>query len=170
MSRLPLLIVGILSVTTLAQAQTVVTFDRLRAFGVTLSELESQFNIEIDEEIHLYAPPVNPNGELNMLRDMGRQLGDSLEAWGQKWERMTTIRNRVFFNNDGTVEYFVYSALPSFASPFHQTSFEDRLTLFLKDFRLPNTPKTRIARCLNIRFLESDNSAIDSSVRFSPTE
>ncbi len=141
---------------TRVDAQVVMTFEAAGASGLRVSELEQTYNVELGAEETLYCPPMDAHREEMMFREMRYQLADSLKAWGLRWNRTTVIKNRVFFDAEGKLDYYIYSVSPPFASPSERIRFEEHITGFFTAYRLPCVPSTLVARCANITFLSSE--------------
>lgn len=141
---------------THVDAQVVMTFDAADGAGLRVSQLERAYNVALAEGEALYVPEMDGRQEEEMFVALRYQLADSLKAWGFKWERTTSVKNRIFLNAEGRLDYFIYSTVPHFTSPMDFTRFEDLLVRFFSTYQLPQSPSTRIVRCAPITFLASE--------------
>jgi len=141
---------------THVDAQVVMTFEAADGAGLRMSQLERTYNVELGEGETLYVSEMDGRQEMEMFVALRYQLADSLRAWGFKWEHTTSVKNRVFFNTEGRLDYFFYDTAPHFTSPMERTRFEDLLVRFFEIYQLPELPGTRIVRCAPIRFLASE--------------
>lgn len=141
---------------TRVDAQVVMTFETADGAGLRVSQLERTYSVELGEDETLYVPEMDGRQEMEMFVALRYQLADSLKAWGFRWERTTSVKNRVFFNTEGRLDYFFYSTAPHFTSPMDCTRFEDMLVRFFRTYQLPQSPSTLIVRCAPITFLASE--------------
>ena len=86
---------------------------------------------------------------IKLLRDLGRFLSQN----NFKWDRPTKCFNRIYFNADGTIDYFLYNFLNKNVKPEDllsqekQSEFNRLLNLFIKDYKITLTAKTKFAQC-----------------------
>ena len=79
---------------------------------------------------------------MNLLQNLGKYLTKN----NFKWEKPTRGFNRIYFNTDGTIDYFLYN-FSSEISQEKQTEFNRLLNLFIKDYKISLTAKTKFAQC-----------------------
>jgi hypothetical protein len=80
------------------------------------------------------------------------------------WEKQTKGFNRIYFNSDGTIDYFLYSfntnnvKLEDQLSEEKQIEFNRLLNLFIQDYTVPMTAKTKFAQCSPVTFMSKESS------------
>lgn len=84
-----------------------------------------------------------------LLQDFGKFLTTN----NFKWDKPTRCFNRIYFNSDGTIDYFLYNFLTKDVKPEDQlsldkqTEFNRLLNLFIKDYKISLTATTKFAQC-----------------------
>src|SRR5256885_46225 len=91
---------------------------------------------------------------IKLLQDFGKFL----KANNFKWERPTKCFNRIYFNTDGTIDYFLYNFLTKNVKSEDQLSQEKQgefnrlLNLFIMDYKISMTAKTKFAQCSPVTY------------------
>ncbi|GBL35750.1 hypothetical protein EMGBS15_13450 [Filimonas sp.] len=91
-------------------------------------------------------------GYTRLLQDFGKFLSANRFTWGQP----TRYFNRIYFNADGTIDYFLFNFLGNTEdkpSEENQTEFQRHLNLFIKDYKISVTAKTKFAQCSPTTYL-----------------
>jgi len=84
-----------------------------------------------------------------MLQDFKNFLVDN----NFKLDKATKCYNKIYFNSDGTVDYFLYNFIKKNVkiedqlSTAKQIEFNRLLNLFIKNYKLPMTAKTKFSQC-----------------------
>ncbi|MBI3501608.1 MAG: hypothetical protein HY063_07425 [Bacteroidetes bacterium] len=78
-------------------------------------------------------------------------FGKFLSTNNFTWDKPTRCFNRIYFNSDGTIDYFLFNFLGKTAedkpSEEKQKEFQRLLNLFIKDYKFPLTAKIKFAQC-----------------------
>ena len=83
---------------------------------------------------------------IKLLQDFGMFLSDH----NYKWDKSTRCFNRIYFNADGTIDYFLYNFLgkpEDQLSDERQNEFNKLLNLFIKGYRINVTARVKFAQC-----------------------
>lgn len=89
------------------------------------------------------------NTYTKLLKDFGLFLSDNNFIW----EKQTRGFNKIYFNKNGMVDYFLYSfsignvKSEDQLSQEKQAEFKRLLNLFIKDYKITMTTKTNFAQC-----------------------
>ncbi|MGC4020710.1 MAG: hypothetical protein QM734_01595 [Cyclobacteriaceae bacterium] len=81
-----------------------------------------------------------------LLQDLGKFLSKN----NFKWERKVKCFQRIYFNNDGTIDYFIFNFL---GKPEDQPSSEKQIQFgklvnqFVQDYKFPLSAKVKFAQC-----------------------
>jgi len=87
-----------------------------------------------------------------LLQDLGHFLSDN----NFKWNKPTRCFNRIYFNTDGSVDYFLFNFLGKTndkPSAKKQKEFQRLLTLFIKDYKFALTADTKFAQCSPVTYM-----------------
>ena len=80
-----------------------------------------------------------------------------------KWEQPTRSFNRIYFNADGTIDYFLYNFQTTNVktedqlSQEKQNEFNRLLNLFIKDYKISVTAKTKFAQCSPTKYMPRES-------------
>lgn len=86
-----------------------------------------------------------------MLKDFGKFLSEN----NFEWKNKTQGFNRVYFNENGKIDYFLFS----FRKSEHELTEEEHkefqrlLNLFVKDYQFPLTADTKFVQCSPVTYL-----------------
>jgi len=75
-----------------------------------------------------------------------------LNANNFKWGKETRCFNRMYINNDGTVDYFLYNFAKDQISPEKEKEFDRLLEQFLKTNKFPMKADQKFAQCSPVRY------------------
>lgn len=81
-----------------------------------------------------------------LLKDLGNYLSKN----NFKWEKRTPCFNKVYFNNEGTIDYFLFifrGNAKDNPSEAKQKEFQRLLNLFIKDYKFSLTANTKFTQC-----------------------
>ena len=131
--------------------------------GMTFKEAESQ-GIDIKKLDSIYMSAVNvadsskgvfktekeqdAMGEawISFLKDFGKFLHSN----NFKWEKPTRCFNRVYFNSDGTIDYFLFNfTVKNEYKPSEeiQIKFQELLNKFIQDHKISIVANSKFAQC-----------------------
>jgi len=129
------------------------TFQEAENAGIRISLLDSTFKSAVhsdttkavfktDKEQELMG-----NAYIKLLQDFGKHLNDN----NFLWDKPTRCFNRVYFNSDGAIEYFLYNFIGKTTnerpSKKQQEDFKRLLNDFIKDYKLVIKADTKFAQC-----------------------
>lgn len=79
-----------------------------------------------------------------------QSIGKFLSANDFEWDKPTKCFHKIYFNSDGTIDYFLYNftgKIDDRPSEEKQKEFERLLNLFIKDYKISLTANTKFAQC-----------------------
>ncbi len=130
--------------------------------GLSFQEAKKQ-GIEIDLLDSIYQSAVHINTSMAVFKTdieqetMHKEYIKLLQAFGKFlsannfiWKKPTKCFNRIYFNSDGSIDYFLYNFLGETEDKPDeemQKEFQRLLNLFIKDYKFPLTAKTKFAQC-----------------------
>ena len=83
---------------------------------------------------------------IKLLQDFGKFLTNH----NFKWDKPTKCFNRIYFNVDGTIDYFLYNFLgkqEDKLSEEGQKEFNELLNQFIKEYKFTMTSKIKFSQC-----------------------
>jgi hypothetical protein len=85
---------------------------------------------------------------VGLLKDLAKHLKDN----GFAWSKQTRCFNRIYFNEQGTIDYFLFNFKPGEVDAVKAAQFETLLNAFIKTytFTLPATAK--FAQCSPVTY------------------
>jgi hypothetical protein len=124
--------------------------DSLYKSAVHADASKAVFKTEAEEEMMGQAYVV-------LLRDFGKFLKEN----NFKWDEPIGCFNRVYFNNDGTIDYFLYKFINGKSkpgaelSPEKEKEFNRLLNLFIQDHSIRITAREKFAQCSPVTYQPS---------------
>ena len=89
---------------------------------------------------------------INLLQSFGKFLTKN----NFNWDKPTKCFNRIYFNTDGTIDYFLYN-FSSEISQEKQTEFNRLLNLFIKDYKISLTAQVKFAQCSPATYMPKES-------------
>lgn len=129
--------------------------------GISISHLDSIYKsaVHVDSSLAVFKTEAEQQAMyeayIKLLRDFGKLLTEN----NFKWEKPTKGFNRIYFNTDGTIDYFLYSFQSSndLLSQEKQNEFNRLLKLFIKDYKIALAAKTKFAQCSPTTYMPIDS-------------
>ncbi len=147
-----LLYLILISTSTTLTAQVVMTFQAADKKGVTIEKLDSLYKSGMhsdstkavfwnkeDEFINAYS---------KTLQDLAQYLHDNKFKWGKE----TSCFNRIYYNKNGHIDYFLYNFGKKQITKEKQIQFEVLLNQFIKSYQFPMTAAVNFAQCSPVRY------------------
>jgi len=141
------------------------TFQDAEKQGLSISLLDSVYKSAVHEDTSQAVFKTEGEQEamygayVKLMQDFGKFLA----ANNFKWEKPTKGFNRIYFNSDGTIDYFVYNFQIPNVKPEDQLSQEKQaefnrlLNLFIKDYKISVSAKTKFAQCSPIKYMPKES-------------
>ncbi|HKR03037.1 MAG TPA: hypothetical protein VJY62_00270 [Bacteroidia bacterium] len=123
--------------------------------GISISHLDSIYTsaIHVDTSQSVFKSETEQQALGEAYMKLLQDFGKFLTANNFKWEKPTRGFNRIYFNTDGTIDYFLYNFQTKNVKPEDQlsqekqTEFNRLLNLFIKDYKISLTARTKFAQC-----------------------
>lgn len=123
--------------------------------GLSISHLDSIYKgaVHVDSSQAVFKTEAEQQAMGEAYMKLLQDFGKFLSANNFKWEKPTRGFNRIYFNSDGTIDYFLYNfqttnvKLEDQLSQEKQTEFNKLLNLFIKGYKISLTAKTKFAQC-----------------------
>lgn len=143
----------LLTIVQLSHGQhTALSFHDAEKQGISMQYLDSIYKNAVNNDTTLAIFKTNTEQEklqqsyTRLLKDLGNYLSKN----NFKWEKKTPCFNKVYFNNDGAIDYFLFffrgneEDKPSEAK---QKEFQRLLNLFIKDYKFSLKANTKFTQC-----------------------
>jgi hypothetical protein len=131
------------------------TFQDAEKQGISMKHLESIYKnaLHVDSSQAVFKTEKQQtemqSAYTKLLQDYGKFLLDH----NFNWEKQTRGFNRIYFNKDGTIDYFLYYFPTNNLKPEDQLSAEKQaefnrlLNLFIKDYKISMSATVNFAQC-----------------------
>jgi len=116
------------------QGISTATLDGMYKSGVHSNPDSAVFNESQNEYIKAY---------YSMLQDINSYLNTNSFRWGGS----TRCYNRIYFKEDGTIEYFIYDFEDGDISTERQDEFDQLLNEFIVDYKFPLSKDLKFSQC-----------------------
>lgn len=130
------------------------TFNNAKNQGIDIKSLDSIYMNAINYADSTKGAFININefydNYLNMLKEFGRFLNEN----DFKWEKTTKGFNRIYFNTDGSVDYFLYNFKEGEISEEKELRFNQLLNEFIKNYKFPMTNEHKFVQCSPVNYLD----------------
>jgi hypothetical protein len=118
----------------ISQGIVVETLDSLYMNGVHTNPDSAVFADKQTQYIKAY---------YGLLQDINTYLNSNSFRWGG----MTRCFNRIYFNEDGSIQYFIYSFEDGEISTEREEEFDQLLNEFIADYRFPLANNKKFSQC-----------------------
>ena len=128
------------------------TFQNAEKQGISIKHLDSLYKSAVHTDTSLAVfKTEKEQGALQqayvkLLQDFGKFLSEN----NFKWETPTRCFNRIYFNSDGTIDYFLFNFLGKTEdkpAEIIEKEFQRLLNVFISDYKFSLTAKTKFAQC-----------------------
>lgn len=128
------------------------TFQDAEKQGISIKHLDSLYRSAVHADTSLAVFKTEKEQEAlqqaygKLLQDFGKFLSEN----NFKWEKPTKCFNRIYFNSDGTIDYFLFNFLGKAEdkpSEYIVKEFQRLLNAFIADYQFSVTSKSKFAQC-----------------------
>lgn len=128
------------------------TFQDAEKQGISIKHLDSIYSSAVHSDTSLAVFKTEKEQEalqqayIKLLQDLGKFLSEN----NFKWEKPTRCFNRIYFNSDGTIDYFLFNFLGKTEDKPAENiekEFQRLLNVFISDYKFMLTAKTKFAQC-----------------------
>lgn len=127
--------------------------EKLSEIELSLDRLDSNYMsaVNVDTSLAVFKTPEEQKdlhrAYVQLLQDFGKFLTDH----DFYWDRSTRGYNRIYFENDGSIDYFIFKFFPdkegNQLSEGKKDQFEYLLNLFIQDYKISVQASTKFAQC-----------------------
>lgn len=128
------------------------TFDEAEKQGIRISYLDSIYPSAVhnDTSLAVFKTESEQQKMYEAYVKLRQEFGNFLSENNFKWEKPTRCFNRIYFNNNGSINYFLFNFLgkeEAKPTPEKQKEFKRLLNLFIKNYSIQITANTKFAQC-----------------------
>ena len=143
---------------TLVGQHLALTFNDAENQGLTIKSLDEIYinAVHSDTTLAVFKSEKNQKEFIDQYIKLLKDLGDFLNENNFNWEKPTKCFNRIYFNEDGTIDYFLFNFLGKAEdkpSELNQIEFNRLLNQFIQDYAIPITAKTKFSQCSPMTFM-----------------
>jgi len=128
------------------------TFQEAEKRGISINSLEKMYKsaLHVDSSQAVFKTDAEQERMYNAYIKLMQDFGKFLFAHQFKWEHPTRCFNRIYFNTDGTIDYFLFNFLGKPSEKLAEAKekeFTELLNAFIKDYQIPLKAKSKFAQC-----------------------
>ncbi len=130
------------------------SFDQAKTTGISFTELDSLYPSAAHAMANKGVFSKNQSQFLQEYRNMMQEFGQFLMEHGFKWGGRTSFFQRIYFNNDGTIDYYFVNLDQSQLSAEKKKRFKKLLQKFSANYQFPMKAESNFAQCAPITFVD----------------
>jgi len=139
-------------------AQTGMTFQTAEKQGIVLAELDAIYKsaVSVDTTKAVFKTVEEQKKWGETYKSVIFDLGAFLKKNNFYWKQKTRCYNRIYFNENGKIDYFLYNFLGADEEKPNekvQKEFDRLLNLFVKDYLLPININEKLAQCSPVTYM-----------------
>lgn len=131
------------------------TFEDAKKQGISIQYLDSiyQIAVHVDTSQAVFKTETEQKAMYESYVKLLQDFGKFLTANNFIWNNPTKCFNRIYFSSDGTIDYFLYNFMTKNVKTEDQlqqekqTEFNRLLNLFIINYKISLTAKTKFAQC-----------------------
>lgn len=145
----------ILLVTSWSYSQKAFEHKNAANFGIRTTQLDSIYKSAVHSDSSL-AVFQNIESVSEAYGSLLQSFGDFLYKNNFVWQEKTTGFNRIYFDNDGSIDYFVYTLRGAQLTEEQVIRFNELLNQFIQDYRFPLTADGKFAQCSPVTYMPKE--------------
>ncbi len=151
--RTPLTFITVFLLNIFAFGQSAMTFNEAKEKNISSTHLDSIYPSGIHSDISLAVFKSNQEEYILAYQKLLQDLGKYLKENNFMWSKPTKGFNRIYFNSQGKIDYFIYSFRPDQLTIDQEKRFGELLKKFIIDYRFPLIAKTGFAQCSPVTYM-----------------
>jgi hypothetical protein len=138
------------------RGQTAMTFDAAKESALRVSQLDSIYKSGIHADSMQAVFKNNQDEYIAAYQKLLQDLGKHLKANNFTWNQPVKGFNRIYFDKDGRIDYFLYSFRPGQLSAEQEKAFDALLNGFIKTYRFPLNAEVKFAQCRPVTYMPAE--------------
>jgi hypothetical protein len=152
MKKLFVLLIWV-SISAMSYGQKALTFEEARAMGIITSHLDSIYANSIDSDTNKGVFKKNQDEFISSYSKLLKDFGQYLTKNNFLWAQPTNGFNRIYFDKDGKIDYFLYSFRPNPLTKEQEKRFGELLNAFIQEYRFPLKASEKFVQCSPFRYM-----------------
>jgi hypothetical protein len=141
-----------------ASGQTALSFDDAQYYLIDIPTLDHTYKSALNHDSAKAAFAGREQEFKTAYRQMLGDLGVYLSKNNFFWERETKFFNRVYFNEKGGIDYYIYSFTKDDVTSQKEMDFKRLMNQFIKNYRFSITCNCKFAEYSPVTFLQSSDN------------
>jgi hypothetical protein len=133
-------------------SQKAMTFNAAENQGIRLTYLDSTYRSGLHSDSTKAVFGNKQEDFINAYRQLLQDLGSHLRVQGFMWGKETKCFNRIYFSQDGAIDFFLYNFYKDQISTEQEKVFDAHLNQFIKTYRFPLKADTKFSQCSPVRY------------------
>jgi len=129
------------------------TFEEASQKGMSFTTLDSIYMSGINANPELAVFSANQEEYILAYKQLLSDLGIYLKEQGFIWDGPTKAFNRIYFNKEGEIDYFLYTFRPGQLSKEAEKKYRDLLSEFIRDYKFALSAKVGFAQCSPVTYM-----------------
>jgi hypothetical protein len=150
-----LLTISLMFLSSCLFSQTVLKIKNAEENKINIAELDSRYKSGIHVDTSLAVFKTNQEEYYQAWVKFNQELGRFLSANDFFWEETTKGFNRIYFNKNGEIDYWLYSIDEGQVSYEKEERFEELLKMFSAEHKFSLTAETGFAQCGGVQYQAS---------------
>ena len=113
-----------------------------------------QSAVHSDTQLAVFKSEEEQRNHIESYHSMLRDLGEFLKSNGFEWGGETRCFNRIYFNQDGKVDYFLFNFMSDSVPNNKEEEFARLLELFLENYTFGVTADTKFSQCSPVKYAD----------------
>ena len=143
----------VLSFCFLSYGQKAMTFSEANEQNIKISSLDSQYQSGIHADTSLAVFKTNTDEYIAGYQDLLQDLGQYLKENNFLWDKPTNGFNRIYFDKNGKIDYFLYNFRPNQLTTEQEKRFAELLGKFILNYEFPLTANTKFSQCSPVTYM-----------------
>ena len=139
--------------TFFAVGQKALTFQAAESDGILVSELDSIYKSGIHSNPDLAMFAGQTEEYIEAYHQLLTDLGKHLRSFGFVWKSPVKAFNRIYFNKDGGIDYFLYTFRPGQLTNEEELRFATLLDLFIKQYHFKLEAPGGFSQCSPVTYI-----------------
>mgnify|MGYP006955599171 FL=1 len=150
--KYPAILLLLLSFSFVSQAQQAMSFTQATDQGINLQELDSTYKSGIHSDASKAVFAGQQDEYIQAYYSMLHELSTYLNQNEFKWGGQTRCFNRIYFAEDGSIDYFLYNFKEGEIAEDRLTQFSTLLGQFIKDYKFALSKDVKFAQCSPVNY------------------
>lgn len=141
---------------SLAFCQEAMTFQAGKEKGIEMENLDDNYPSPLGSDSASAAIfDVDRDQYIAYYQEYLGHLGKYLAEQGFKWEQPRWCFNKIYFNEEGKVDYFLYNFRPGEITDEMAVDFQKHLENFVKESEFPAKPNSAFSQCSPVTYADA---------------